>query len=408
MQASPAAAAILDIEQDRAKTRELRGMPRSSVARQMALAVRMHGVARLRMLREMAELATGPGSLIPSEYFIYRLFDPVITMPEKRRFIGKRMQGLMHRACNDLRWTTIGDDKVVFYGLMSGLGFPVPKPIALYHPVRSFASVAALRSPRALEDFLRSVAEPLFAKPVDGVFSIGCLAIDRVEPEAGLVHLAFGQTVPLAKVAAYVAGCPSGYIFQERLRPDAELARLSGATASTIRMVVFLGADGPELIRALWKIPCGQNVADNFWRGNLLGAIDAENGRILRAVSGVGLEQLLHDSHPDTGERLVGAVIPQWTEARRLCLEAAANLPGLRTQSWDLAITRGGPVLVEVNCGGSLNLPQIAHGRGFLDERYAAHLQRCGFRRPSLPERLTRPLIRQLRVGAKRLLRRHR
>jgi hypothetical protein len=314
MQASPAASAILDIEQDRAKTRELRGMPRSSVARQMALAVRMHGVARLRMLREMAELATGPGSLIPSEYFIYRLFDPVMTMPEKRRFIGKQMQGLMHRACNNLRWTTIGDDKVAFYGLMSGLGFPVPKPIALYHPVRSFASVAALRSPRALEDFLRSVAEPLFAKPVDGVFSIGCLAIDRVEPKAGLVHLAFGQTVPLAKVAAYVAGCPSGYIFQERLRPDAELARLSGATASTIRMVVVLGPDGPELIRALWKIPCGHNVADNFWRGNLLGAIDAENGRILRAVSGVGLEQLLHDSTPTQAS---GSSAPSFRSGRR-------------------------------------------------------------------------------------------
>jgi hypothetical protein len=288
---------------------------------------------------------------------------------------------------------------------MSSLGFPVPKLIALYHPARSFSGATALRSPRALEDFLRSVAEPLFAKPVDGVFSIGCLAIDRVEPEAGLVHMAFGQTVPLAEVAAYVAGCPRGYLFQERLRPDAALARLSGSAASTIRMVVFLGPDGPELIQALWKIPCGRNVADNFWRGNLLGAIDAEDGRILRAVSGVGLEQLLHDSHPDTGERLVGAVIPRWTEARRLCLEAAVNLPGLRTQSWDLAITRGGPVLVEVNNGGSLNLPQIAHGRGLLDGRYTAHLERCGFRLPSLPERLPRPLVRQLRAGARRLLR---
>jgi hypothetical protein len=125
-------------------------------------------------------------------------------------------------------------------------------------------------------------------------------------------------------------------------------------------------------------------------------------------VSGVGLDQALHDRHPDTGEALVGAPIPHWAEARRICLAAAANLPGLRTQSWDVAIDRLGPVLVEVNYGGDLNLPQIAHGSGLLDARYAAHLKRCGFRQPPLPDRLARPLLRQLRWRASRLIRRPR
>jgi hypothetical protein len=406
--ASAAGAATLDIEQDRAKTRELRGVPRARIAGQMALAERLHGVGRPRMLREMAELAAGPGFIMPSEYFLYRLFDPAMPAVEKRRYIGKRMQGLVHRACTDLRWQVVADDKLVFHALMAQLGFPVPRLVAIYHPTRRCAGAAALRSPKALEEFLCSLTEPVFAKPADGIYSIGCLAIERVEPETGLVHLAFGEAVPLAQVLAYVAGRPGGYLFQERLRPHAELARLSGPTASTIRMLVFLGPDGPELVRALWKIPRGRNVADNFWRGNLLGALDAETGRITRAVSGVGLEQTLHGTHPDTAEPLVGAVIPHWAEARRTCLESAANLPGLRTQSWDVAIAGRGPVLVEVNYGGDLNLPQIAHGSGLLDERYAAHLKRCGFRRPPLPDRLARPLVWQLRSRAGRLLRRPR
>ena len=33
-----------------------------------------------------------------------------------------------------------------------------------------------------------------------------------------------------------------------------------------------------------------------------------------------------------------------------------------------------------MNFGGDLNLAQLAHGEGVLDEAYAAHLHRCGYR----------------------------
>ena len=52
----------------------------------------------------------------------------------------------------------------------------------------------------------------------------------------------------------------------------------------------------------------------------------------------------------------------------------------IRTQSWDVALTDKGPVLLEVNFGGDLNLAQLAHGTGVLDDAYANHLRRCGYR----------------------------
>ena len=39
-----------------------------------------------------------------------------------------------------------------------------------------------------------------------------------------------------------------------------------------------------------------------------------------------------------------------------------------------------GPVFLELNYGGDLNLHQLAHGAGVLDETYREHLQRCGYR----------------------------
>ena len=55
--------------------------------------------------------------------------------------------------------------------------------------------------------------------------------------------------------------------------------------------------------------------------------------------------------------------------------------------------------LLEVNYGGDLNLAQLAHGTGVLDERYVEHLARCGYRSRALreamgvPSRKSRPLI---------------
>ena len=393
---------VLNLEQDAARARELAGLPHIQMSEHLRQAQRLLGVGQGRMFREMAELAAGPGLLTPSEYLIYRLFDPSMPAKEKRRFIGKKMQYRAHVACTGAPWRAISRDKLVFYGLMQSLGFPVPKLVALYHPDRTFANSSVLRTAEALMDFLRSIDRPLFAKPVDGMYSIGCLAIEKAEVP-GTVRLAFGQTASADQVARYVQGRPGGYLFQEHLRPHPALARLSGPAASTIRMLVFLGPDGPELVSALWKIPKGRNVADNFWRGNLLGALDPESGRIVRAVSGVGMNQILHRTHPDTGEVLVGAALPHWADALRSCLEAAVNLPGLRTQSWDIAITDRGPVLIEVNWGGDLNLPQIAHGRGLLDDRYETHLQRCGFGRHFLPERLANPLARRVLAKGRRL-----
>ncbi len=39
-----------------------------------------------------------------------------------------------------------------------------------------------------------------------------------------------------------------------------------------------------------------------------------------------------------------------------------------------------GPALLEVNFGGNLNLAQLAHGAGVLDDAYAEQLRRCGYR----------------------------
>lgn len=82
--------------------------------------------------------------------------------------------------------------------------------------------------------------------------------------------------------------------------------------------------------------------------------------------------------HPDTGRPIVGTPIPDWADLPALVTEAARLLPG--TQSWDIALTDAGPVPLEVNFSGDLNLAELAAGAGVLDETYREHLRTCGYR----------------------------
>jgi len=52
---------------------------------------------------------------------------------------------------------------------------------------------------------------------------------------------------------------------------------------------------------------------------------------------------------------------------------------GIRTQSWDVALSDQGPGFLEVNFRADLNLAQLADGKGGLDDGYTAHPRECGF-----------------------------
>ena len=112
----------------------------------------------------------------------------------------------------------------------------------------------------------------------------------------------------------------------------------------------------------------------------MLGAIDLATGCIARVVQGTGAEMVIDGVHPDTGGPITGTPIPDWESLTALVTKAARLLPGVRTQSWDVALTDAGPVPLEVNFGGDLNLTQLASGVGVLDATYRAHLRYCGYR----------------------------
>jgi len=331
------------------------------------------GKGLLAQAVDIMRLRFGPGRLGASEYYYYGICDDErYSFAEKQEFVGWRGNARIDAILNDDDWRAVADDKLLFAHLMDGLGLPRPEIHAVYSPLgRSIGEAARLTTVSDALEYLRGPAPyPLFIKPIVGSYGRGALACTGYDPESDAVVLANGKRRRLADLATDFAFAPyHGMLFQELLEPHPEIARICGPRLSTVRVIMLMVDEQPVIHSAVWKVPVGDNMTDNFAHGepgNLLGHADATSGRIVRVVRGTGFECQIATTHPDTGVSLTEISLPCWQDLIDLCTIAARALPGLGFQHWDLAFCPSGPVMLEVNVEGAVDLHQLAALAGAL------------------------------------------
>ena len=358
----------------------LSGIPPIDVAANIQAAL-ANGRRATGLGAETAALRFGPGKLTPQEYFYYRLWDERMPRGNKKAFVGKMAQHPMHVAAGSREWFATSADKILFYSIMTAAGHRMPETLAITQARRHLPSLPTIADPDSLARFLRDPSlYPLFAKQVAGKYSLSVISADSYDAGTDEVILLGGARRAVGNLAAsLVEG--AGYLIQRRLNPAQDLAERFGPRLWSARLLVFVTPDGPEIHRAAAKIATGINAADNFWRtGNRLGAINVATGQITRVVSGTGLDLKEDGLHPDTQKAMLGTAIPNWTQIVADVKLAAQTFAGIRTQSWDIALADPAPTFLELNFGGDLNLHQLAHGQGVLDEQYRTHLRQCGYK----------------------------
>jgi len=372
-----------------------------------AIAAR-HGKTYQQAMLEIAKASFGPGRLTFEEYIALRLFDDAqLAGADKSAFVGLEASRSLWMAANtNSEWWGLMRNKLAVTTLLGGYGFPVIPTLALYSDTLCLRGAPVLRDPAALATFLRtSDAYPLFAKPMDSQRSLGSAGLDAYQAHDDGLQMSDGQVVPVDQFAADVAKTYSaGYLLQRRVAPHAAVRAIAGERLATVRVLTILDSNGPEVLRALWKIPAGSNVADNYWRsGNLLATIDLGTGRVVRAVrgSGLALEEVTH--HPDTGAALIGIEVPNWREVVALAQDAAATLNEVPLIGWDIAAVEAGALIVEPNFTPDLFMPQLADRRGMLDARFKAFLATCKARGERVKARRRFNVLTSARDGLRRL-----
>jgi len=355
----------------------------SNLWRYARLVSHIHGKSIPRQAAEILRLRFGPRRIGLTEYYEFELFDDALfNWNHRSHFIGHRYGSYLDRLLNADAWGAIAYDKIVNYQILSRLALPIPEPIATYNPFgRRIGNEPVLIDVDSLLQFIqRTKPYPFFIKPIHGYSGMASFGIRNIDSCTGTVELINGERIGLDVLTREILHEPhGGMLLQSLLRPHAAIAEVFGERLSGFRIVALLTDSGPRIHLAIWKLARHQNMTDNFSYGkygNMQGWIDRDTGVLERVIMGFWPDNQEILDHPDTGRCMPGFRIPDWDKVRDAVLAAAVHFPGIKIQSWDVALCDRGPVLLELNTNANIEIPQLIGRKPFLDEHMDGLLPR--------------------------------
>ena len=330
-------------------------------------------------------------------YYLYRLFDPAIPWEEKKTYLldyeedyappKVRLWSLLAPE----RYRTLYDNKLVFNRFFGSLGFPLAEVYGVYDPVHGFTTDGgSLRDASDLKDWLRAsgVREFVF-KPVEGTQGHNILVFagrvagdpDKLLALDGDVYDAERLVASTRDDAALRAGNPGAhtrsYLIEQRIRQQPKHAELVGELLCCIRVQTIVNLEGtPKIIATDSQLQPNSVGVDHLIHGAIGAWVDLDSGVLGRGRTRTHLDYV--SAVPGSDKPFVGFRLPRWPEVKDLALRAAAAFPWVRSVGWDIAISEGGPVLVEGNERWSTSLIQMPAPHGLMTGEFKALCEALG------------------------------
>ncbi|HTI33289.1 MAG TPA: sugar-transfer associated ATP-grasp domain-containing protein, partial [Miltoncostaea sp.] len=274
------------------------------------------------------------------------LLDPSCSEATRRSMISRHARREAQTRLNPLAFEPFTEEKLTFSRHCEAVGIPSP---ALYGAVgRAGGWCAAtgrlVNDAGAFAAMVARLPERFVVKPTWGYYGLGVRALERRAVDARALH-------------AELAADPEFDLFlvQELLVNHPEVEALTGSPVlQTVRLNTIVRRDGDVvLVLPTMKLATGSGDADNYRSGetgNGLCDVDPVTGA-LGPVTTLGPEGrgATSASVLPNGRRVEGWRLPMYQEACALVRDAAPHMLPMRTIGWDVAITPGGPVVVEAN-----------------------------------------------------------
>lgn len=339
---------------------------------------RKYGVSPFRQFFQMMRLRMSRNRLGFHEYYSNQVYHPDISADERHDYVGSVGSWKLNERLSPLPLTrhlrAFVREKVLYGAAMKNLGFRTPDTQAVVSVDREYGNIPTLRGMREIRDFLCNDARyPVFVKPEVGSGSVGSALITDIDRDAQEILLSNGTRADLDAFAKEAfEDYSGGLIFQSAIEQHQKLHEIAGRAVATLRIVTVIEKVQPQVLYALWKIPAPKAMSDNYWQpGSMVAEINRQTGQLLQCRRGSGLEQEDLLNHPLSGKAFKDVRIPFWNEMIEMTTKAHLVLPKFGVFGWDVAITEGGPIIIECNANPHHMLYQLATGKGILNKEFA-------------------------------------
>ncbi len=192
-----------------------------------------------------------------------------------------------------------------------------------------------------------------------------------VKTQTGLgghdVHVFRGTD--LSELYDSLAASPMQLVVETLVKQQGMLHDFNPSSVNTIRMTTVRIGNDVRLLHAYLRIGRSGSVTDNVSSGGMGFLINRMDGSIQQGFSFSSFNLV---SHPDSGIRITGNIIPKWNMLIDFVTKAHLFAPeGLHLIGWDVCLSDDGISLIEGNSGPGF--PPIANP----DENHWAELADC-------------------------------
>ena len=249
------------------------------------------------------------------------------------------------------------DDKLLTKRLAQAAGIPIPTlhgVVTFHHELRDLPALLAGRDSFVL-------------KPSRGAQGNGIIVITGVD-EQGRFRKSSGALLTATALRQHVSNTISGVfslrgdvdacLIEERVVLHPAFAPVARFGIPDVRVIVYRGIP----VMAMCRLPTEESDGRaNLHQGAIGAGIAIRDGRAVHAA--IHNTALTH--HVDTGEPIVGFVVPRWDEVLALAVRSA-EMSGLGYLGVDVVVdATHGPLLLELNARPGLAI-QVANAEGLL------------------------------------------
>lgn len=295
----------------------------------------------------------------PFQYYRYDFYkaDCRLTMDEMRGYVPNFFMYNLFFPRSFMDYGILCEHKGYTNAILKGFRIPQPNTILRYDNRQFFnelnISINEEETNRILE---QSTAKKLFVKPTFGLGGQGILIYHK----NSMGNFVDGQDNPVTARYLYEIAQNKSYVLQEGLEQHDEISGIYPHSVNTFRIVTMYYDGKPWILYTLLRMGKAGKQVDNSSAGGLYIKVETEKGQLHDFA--YTHNRIKFEAHPDTGFVFKNAKIDNWPVIKAFVLKEIEKFREIKYLGWDVALSKDGPVVIELNNGPDVEILQDFYG----------------------------------------------